>query len=189
MRARRVLGRLWGRLGGVLGRLGGVLGRLGRVLQASWAVSGASWSVLGASWGPLGASCAHVRFLIEFRSIFGFNFDPWNPQNYCFSIGKTRFFKKSLFEVDLYFGGQHGAHLPPFWHPKIHLGASWGVFGASWALLGASWRRLGGVLGRLGGLLGASWRILARLGVSWGVLKTSWPEKLSKIPRFSPFGP
>ena len=93
----RVLGRLWGRLGGVLGRLGGVLGRLGRVLQASWAVSGASWSVLGASWGPLGASCAHVRFLIEFRSIFNFNFDPWNPQNYCFSIGKTRFFEKITF--------------------------------------------------------------------------------------------
>ena len=92
-----VLGRLWGRLGGVLGRLGGVLGRLGRVLQASWAVSGASWSVLGASWGPLGASCAHVRFLIEFRSIFNFNFDPWNPQNYCFSIGKTRFFEKITF--------------------------------------------------------------------------------------------
>ena len=81
MRARRVLGRLWGRLGGVLGRLGGVLGRLGRVLQASWAVSGASWSVLGASWGPRGASGAHVRFLIEFCSIFGFNFDPWNLQN------------------------------------------------------------------------------------------------------------
>ena len=80
-----------------VGRLGGVLGRLGRVLQASWAVSGASWSVLGASWGPLGASCAHVRFLIEFRSIFGFNFDPWNPQNYCFSIGKTRFFQKIAF--------------------------------------------------------------------------------------------
>ena len=92
-----VLDRLWSRLGGVLGRLGGVLGRLGRVLQASWAVSGASWSVLGASWEPLRASCAQVRFLIDFRSIFGFNFDPWNPQNYCFSIGKTRFFEKITF--------------------------------------------------------------------------------------------
>ena len=74
MRARRVLGRLWGRLGGVLGRLGGVLGRLGRVLQASWAVSGASWSVLGASWGPLGASCAHVRFLGRFFNAFSLIF-------------------------------------------------------------------------------------------------------------------
>ena len=59
LRARRVLGRLWGRLGGVLGRLGGclgaswarlagILGRLRRVLERPGRVLGASWRVLRA---------------------------------------------------------------------------------------------------------------------------------------------
>ena len=38
-----------------------------------------------------------LQFLIDFWSIFSFNFDPQNPQNYCFSIGKTKFFEKIAF--------------------------------------------------------------------------------------------
>ena len=33
--------------------------------------------------------------------IFTLNFDPLNPQNHCFSLGKTMFFKKSFFEVGI----------------------------------------------------------------------------------------
>ena len=85
--------------------------------------------------------------------------------------------KKSLFEVDLYFETQHGANLPPFWHPKTHLGPSWGVFGASWPLLGSSWKHLGDHLVASWAVLGASWahlgvslNVLACLGASWSRL-------------------
>jgi len=35
-----------------------------------------------------------------------------------FPLEKRGFFKKSPFEVDFDFGGQHGANLPPFWPQK-----------------------------------------------------------------------
>ena len=79
------------------------------------------------------ASCAHVRFLIEFRSIFNFNFDPWNPQNYCFSIGKTRFFEKNrVSKLTSILGANMGPNYPIL-APKNR---SWDVLGRLWGVLG-----------------------------------------------------
>ena len=44
-----------------------------------------------------------LRFLIDFWSVLALNLDPFDPKKTYFSLGKTRFFEKSPFEVHIDF--------------------------------------------------------------------------------------
>ena len=57
-----------------------------------------------------------LQILIDFGSIFAPNFDPRILGNHCFSIGKTRFFKKSTLEDNLDLCSILEANMEASWH-------------------------------------------------------------------------
>ena len=59
-----------------------------------------------------------VYFLMYFGSVFAPNFDPLDLKKPCFSLGKTWFFEKSPFKVNIAFWSHFGVNFAPFWHPK-----------------------------------------------------------------------
>ena len=59
-----------------------------------------------------------VYFLIYVGSVFAPNFDPLDLKKHSFSLGKTLFFEKSPFKVNIDFSSHFGAKFAPFWHPK-----------------------------------------------------------------------
>ena len=55
-----------------------------------------------------------VYFLMYFGSVFAPNFDPLDLKKPCFSLGKTLFFEKSPFKVNIDFSSHFGAKFALF---------------------------------------------------------------------------
>ena len=59
-----------------------------------------------------------LYLLIDFFSIFAPNLDLLDLKKRGFSFGKTQFFEKSPFEVNIDFWSHFGFNFASFWHPK-----------------------------------------------------------------------